>query len=101
MGVGAVFISTLAITELPRPNDPPASQNELLAASLHPIVSFIVLGSIIIRKINLNLFYEYLMTQVCNRRVVHTGILVRKEVRAAYCLTYDNFVAYLDIAWRY
>lgn len=31
------------------PSSPPASQNELLAAVLHPIVSFAVLGSIIIR----------------------------------------------------
>lgn len=50
MGVGAIFVSTLAITELPEPSSPPASQNELLAATLHPIVSFIVLGSILIRR---------------------------------------------------
>ncbi|KAH8119373.1 Sodium/hydrogen exchanger [Phellopilus nigrolimitatus] len=50
MGVGAIFISTLALTELPVPNDPPANQNELLAASLHPIVSFVVLCSIVIRE---------------------------------------------------
>ncbi|KAK0431883.1 Cation/H+ exchanger, partial [Armillaria borealis] len=49
MGVGAVFISTLALTELPEPHNPPESQQELLAATLQPIVSFVVLGSIIIR----------------------------------------------------
>lgn len=49
MGVGAIFVSTLAITELPEPSIPPTSQNELLAATLHPIVSFVVLGSILIR----------------------------------------------------
>ncbi|EJD00215.1 Sodium/hydrogen exchanger [Fomitiporia mediterranea MF3/22] len=49
MGVGAVFISTLAITELPEPSNPPSTQNELLAAMLHPVVSFVVLGSIIVR----------------------------------------------------
>jgi hypothetical protein len=51
MGVGAVFISSLALTRLPTPHDPPQNQQELLAATLQPIVSFIVLGSIIIRKI--------------------------------------------------
>lgn len=51
MGVGAVYISSLALTLLPTPHDPPQNQQELLAATLQPIVSFIVLGSIIIRKI--------------------------------------------------
>ncbi|KAK0189607.1 Cation/H+ exchanger [Armillaria mellea] len=46
---GAVFISTLALTELPEPHNPPESQQELLAATLQPIVSFVILGSIIIR----------------------------------------------------
>ena len=50
MGVGAVFISTLAITRLPEPQEPPENQTELLAACLQPIVSFVVLGSIIMRK---------------------------------------------------
>jgi sodium/hydrogen antiporter len=50
MGVGAVFISTLALTRLPAPHDPPQDQQELLAATLQPLVSFVVLGSIILRK---------------------------------------------------
>lgn len=49
MGVGAVFISTLAVSQLPVPHSPPENQQELLAATLQPIVSFVVLGSIIIR----------------------------------------------------
>ncbi|KAK7061109.1 hypothetical protein VNI00_000845 [Paramarasmius palmivorus] len=48
MGVGAVFVSSLALTKLPEPTNPPGSQAELLAAIIQPIVSFIVLGSIII-----------------------------------------------------
>lgn len=52
MGVGAVFVSTLALSELKVPHDPPQSQEELLAATLQIIVSFIVLCSIIIRKLN-------------------------------------------------
>lgn len=51
MGVGAVFVSSLALSRLPTPHDPPQNQQELLATILQPIVSFIVLGSIIIRKI--------------------------------------------------
>lgn len=50
MGVGAVFISTLAVTRLPVPHSPPQGQAELLAATLQTIVSFIVLGSIIVRE---------------------------------------------------
>ncbi|KAJ7443547.1 Sodium/hydrogen exchanger family-domain-containing protein [Mycena latifolia] len=49
MGVGAVFVSTLALTRLPTPHDPPEGQQELLAATLQPIVAFVVLGSIVIR----------------------------------------------------
>lgn len=49
MGVGAVFVSTLALTRLPTPHDPPQNQQELLAAALQPIVAFVVLGSIVVR----------------------------------------------------
>jgi hypothetical protein len=44
-----VFISTLAIHRLPSPHDPPVTQQDYLTLSLQPIVSFIVLSSIIIR----------------------------------------------------
>ena len=50
MGVGAVFISTLALHRLPTPNDPPVTQQDHLATMIQPIVSFVVLSSIIIRK---------------------------------------------------
>jgi NhaP-type Na+/H+ or K+/H+ antiporter len=49
MGVGAVFVSTLALHRLPTPHDPPQNQQEILAASIQPIVAFVVLGSIVIR----------------------------------------------------
>ena len=54
MGVGAVFISTLAVTELQRSlneetDGSKRAQNELLKNSLHTIVGFVVLGSILIR----------------------------------------------------
>ncbi len=49
MGVGAIFVSTLAVTELPAPQSPPQSQAELLAATLQTIVAFVVLCSIVVR----------------------------------------------------
>jgi hypothetical protein len=49
MGVSAVFVSALALTRLPVPSNPPANQAQLLAAMIQPIVSFVVLGSIIVR----------------------------------------------------
>ena len=51
MGVSAVFVCSLALTQLPVPQTPPQTQPELLAASFEPIVSFVVLGSIIIREL--------------------------------------------------
>ncbi|KAF9066958.1 Cation/H+ exchanger, partial [Rhodocollybia butyracea] len=57
MGVGAVYISTLALTELSTPHDPPQNQEELLALYIQPVVAFLVLGSIIIRS-----YLRYLIT---------------------------------------
>ncbi|OAX39572.1 Sodium/hydrogen exchanger [Rhizopogon vinicolor AM-OR11-026] len=45
-----VFVSALALKRLPTPEHPPADQAQYLAATLQPIVSFVVLASIIIRK---------------------------------------------------
>jgi hypothetical protein len=50
MGVGAVFISTLAIHRLPSPQDPPLTQQDYLSLALQPIVSFVVFSSIIVRE---------------------------------------------------
>jgi hypothetical protein len=50
MGVGAVFISTLALHSLPEASYPPENQAELLALTIQPIVSFVVLCSILIRE---------------------------------------------------
>lgn len=49
MGVGAVFVSTLALHKLPSPRYPPETQQDYLALMLQPIVTSVVLGSIIIR----------------------------------------------------
>ncbi|KAF8135715.1 Cation/H+ exchanger, partial [Boletus edulis] len=56
MGVSAVFVSALALTRLPVPENPPASQAQLLAATIQPIVSFIVLGSIIVHGLSIPFF---------------------------------------------
>ncbi|TFY54882.1 hypothetical protein EVJ58_g8593 [Rhodofomes roseus] len=56
MGVGAVFISTLAAEQLPQPEDPPANQRQLLAASIQPIVAFMVLCSITIHGLSIPFF---------------------------------------------
>ncbi|KAF5389483.1 hypothetical protein D9757_004300 [Collybiopsis confluens] len=56
MGVGAVFISTLALTELPTPHNPPQNQEELLALYIQPVVAFVVLGSIIIHGLSIPFF---------------------------------------------
>ncbi|KAI0666661.1 Sodium/hydrogen exchanger family-domain-containing protein, partial [Trametes maxima] len=56
MGVGAIFVSTLAVTELPTPQSPPQNQAEILSATLQTIVSFVVLGSIIIHGLSIPFF---------------------------------------------
>ena len=53
MGVGAIFIATLAKLDLPlaaREAEDPQSQTELLAATIQPIVAFMVLCSVVCRK---------------------------------------------------
>ncbi|KAG1770447.1 Sodium/hydrogen exchanger family-domain-containing protein [Suillus occidentalis] len=56
MGVSAVFVSNLALTRLPTPEHPPANQAQYLAATIQPIVSFIVLGSIIVHGLSIPFF---------------------------------------------
>ncbi|KAH7918314.1 hypothetical protein BV22DRAFT_1041837 [Leucogyrophana mollusca] len=56
MGVSAVFVSALALTRLPAPQSPPADQAELLAATIQIIVSFVVLGSIVIHGLSIPFF---------------------------------------------
>lgn len=56
MGVSAVFVATLALTRLPTPEHPPANQAQYLAATIQPIVSFIVLGSIIVHGLSIPFF---------------------------------------------
>ncbi|KAH0827507.1 Sodium/hydrogen exchanger family-domain-containing protein [Lanmaoa asiatica] len=54
--IRAIFVSALARAHLPAPENPPANQGQLLAAVIQPIVSFIVLGSIIIHGLSIPFF---------------------------------------------
>lgn len=56
LSAGAVFISTLAAKYLPKPEDPPADQAQLLAATMQPIVAFMVLCSILIHGLSIPFF---------------------------------------------
>ncbi|KAJ3577017.1 hypothetical protein NP233_g11 [Leucocoprinus birnbaumii] len=56
MGVGAVFVSTLALHRLPEPANPPRTQEDILALSLHPVVGFVVLVSIIVHGLSIPFF---------------------------------------------
>ncbi|KAH7913140.1 Cation/H+ exchanger, partial [Hygrophoropsis aurantiaca] len=52
MGVSALFVSALARTHLPTPQNPPANQAELLAETIQIFVSFVVLGSIVVHGLS-------------------------------------------------
>ncbi|KAJ9101761.1 hypothetical protein QFC21_003100 [Naganishia friedmannii] len=59
MGVGAIFIATLAKTDLPlaaRETDTPVTQTELLAATIQPIVAFMVLCSVVCHGLSIPFF---------------------------------------------
>ncbi|KAJ3576427.1 hypothetical protein NP233_g440 [Leucocoprinus birnbaumii] len=56
MGVGAIFISTLAVHRLPDPQSPPQSQADILAISLHPVVGFVVFVSILVHGLSIPFF---------------------------------------------
>ncbi|CAE6432421.1 unnamed protein product [Rhizoctonia solani] len=56
MGVGAIFISMLALTELSPSLGQMDNQVDRVSASIQPIVSFVVLGSIFIHGISIPFF---------------------------------------------
>ena len=68
MGVGAVFISTLALHYLPTPSNPPQNQQDILALSIYPIVSFVVLSSIIVRALAVNNFLSFIYSNLHSTR---------------------------------
>ncbi|KAH9952695.1 Sodium/hydrogen exchanger family-domain-containing protein [Lactifluus volemus] len=52
----AIYTSTIAIEMLPRPQIPPANQAERLAATIQPVVAFMVLCSILIHGLSIPFF---------------------------------------------
>lgn len=86
MGVGAVFISTLAVHRLPEPAEPPHTQADYLALTLQPIVSFLVLASIIIRESSPSYKYKLLIPPVADGLSV-PFLSVRRNVSRAVSLS--------------
>lgn len=56
MGVGAIFIATLAAGRLPTPRVPAEDSLDILALSIQPIVYFLVLCSIIVHGLTIPFF---------------------------------------------
>ncbi|THH09753.1 hypothetical protein EW146_g8593 [Bondarzewia mesenterica] len=56
MGIGAVFISTLAAETLTNDNPQPGSQKDILADAIQPIVAFMVVTSIVIHGLSIPFF---------------------------------------------
>ncbi|QRV73291.1 Sodium/hydrogen exchanger family [Ceratobasidium sp. AG-Ba] len=56
MGVGAIFISMLALNKLPASQGRIDDQVDCVVSSIQPIVSFIVLGSIVIHGLSIPFF---------------------------------------------
>lgn len=62
IGVSAVFVSMLAQSRLEAPQDPPQTQEDLLATALQPIIAFVVLGSILTRTSSSAFFFSFTFT---------------------------------------
>ncbi|BGP43663.1 hypothetical protein JCM10449v2_007708 [Rhodotorula kratochvilovae] len=56
MGVGAIFISTLAAEKLPTPNIPPENNVERLSLMIVPVTYCIVLSSILVHGLSISFF---------------------------------------------
>jgi len=56
MGVSAIFVSTMAVHQLAVAQSPQTDQAQKLAIALQPIVSFVVLGSIVIHGLSIPCF---------------------------------------------
>jgi len=70
IGVGAVFIATLAQSRLEAPHDPPQTQEDLLAIALQPVVAFVVIGSILTHGLSIPFFSAGRHTLTVSRSVV-------------------------------
>ncbi|KAJ1299428.1 hypothetical protein OPQ81_004946 [Rhizoctonia solani] len=80
MGVGAVFISMLALTELPPSRGRTDSQIDCVSASIQPIVSFVVLGSIFIHGISIPFFSLSTWFHATYIKAKHNAIHARRSI---------------------
>lgn len=88
--VGADEQYFIAVSELPVPSTSlPTTQDELLATLLHPIVSFIVLGSVIVRTYSQRHIIHVLIDSL--RWPLHSCFLVRQERSTDLCLSCRQF----------
>lgn len=92
MGVSAIFVSVLATTRLPVPHSPPEGQAELLAATLQTIVSFVVLGSILIRAYfrPSTMLPNGMSDFATSRRTLHPVLLLRPAHPLAHNLSFSH-----------
>ncbi|KAK2467346.1 hypothetical protein APHAL10511_000581 [Amanita phalloides] len=93
MGVGAVFVSTLALHKLPSPNFPPESQQDYLALMLQPIVTFVVLGSIIVHGLSIPFF------NLGRSMKSRTSTLARTLTRHGTMLSRPEWVNQITAGW--
>lgn len=56
VGVGALFISTLAASKLPTPRVPPQDNLDLLSLTIQPITYFIILSSVLVHGLTISFF---------------------------------------------
>lgn len=56
VGVGALFISTLAASKLPTPRIPPQDNLDLLSLTIQPITYFIILSSVLVHGLTISFF---------------------------------------------
>ncbi|VDC00420.1 unnamed protein product [Peniophora sp. CBMAI 1063] len=56
MGIGAIFISTLAAQQLPEAEEPPVGSAQLTRATIQPIVAFMVVVSIVVHGLSIPFF---------------------------------------------
>ncbi|PPQ70698.1 hypothetical protein CVT24_000180 [Panaeolus cyanescens] len=88
MGVGAVFISTMAITRLPEPHHPPESREDYLLIALESVVPFLVLASIIIHGLSIPFFN--LGVNVTRTVSISTLTISRSRLYPDWALSVNN-----------
>ncbi|KAG2362858.1 Sodium/hydrogen exchanger family-domain-containing protein, partial [Suillus spraguei] len=78
IGIGAIYISTLAAQQLPKPSNPPVNQTEFLALTIQPIVAFMVLCSVAIHGLRVSHVVRHASSNVPDW-TTHTRHVTRAE----------------------